>query len=57
MLPTGTPGAVHLCLPFDTQKDAVDEAEIWAEARHKSFPADRSAPDPAAIVELATRAR
>lgn len=50
---TGRPGAVHLALPFDTQKGAVDEAEIWADARHRSFPAERAAPDPAAITEAA----
>ncbi|MGB5067756.1 MAG: thiamine pyrophosphate-binding protein, partial [Albidovulum sp.] len=27
---TGRPGAVHLALPFDTQKAPVDEADIWA---------------------------
>jgi len=42
---TGRPGAVHLALPFDTQKGAVDDAEIWADPRHQSFPAERAAPD------------
>ena len=42
---TGRPGAVHLALPFDTQKAPVDDSEIWAEARHQRFPAERSAPD------------
>ncbi len=46
---TGRPGAVHLALPFDTQKGAVDEAEIWADPRHHIFPAERTAPEPAAI--------
>ncbi len=46
---TGRPGAVHLALPFDTQKGAVDEAEIWADPRHRTFPAGRAAPDPEAI--------
>lgn len=46
---TGTPGATHLALPFDTQKAQVDEAEIWADARHHSYPAERAAPDPDAI--------
>lgn len=36
---TGTPGAVHLALPFDTQKANVDPDEIWAEERHQRFPA------------------
>lgn len=46
---TGRPGATHLALPIDTQKGQVDASEIWADARHKNFPAERAAPDPAAI--------
>lgn len=52
---TGRPGAVHLALPFDTQKGEVDSAEIWADARHTAFPAERAGPDPAAIEEAAER--
>ncbi len=50
---TGTPGATHLALPFDTQKAQVDEAEIWADDRHRSYPAERAAPDPDAVTEAA----
>ena len=50
---TGKPGAVHLALPFDTQKDDVEESEIWADKRHQTFPAERAAPDAAAIAEAA----
>lgn len=50
---TGRPGAVHLALPFDTQKGPVDEAEIWADPRHRTFPAEPAGPDPAAIREAA----
>ncbi|KIC47312.1 acetolactate synthase [Ruegeria sp. ANG-S4] len=46
---TGTPGATHLALPFDTQKGQVDAAEIWADARHRSYPAERAGPDQDAI--------
>ncbi|MDJ0628317.1 MAG: thiamine pyrophosphate-binding protein [Rhodobacter sp.] len=46
---TGRPGSVHLALPFDTQKGVVDEAEIWADPRHRAFPAERAAPDPQAV--------
>ncbi|WP_300067592.1 thiamine pyrophosphate-binding protein [uncultured Ruegeria sp.] len=46
---TGTPGATHLALPFDTQKAQVDEVEIWADARHRSYPAERAGPDPDAV--------
>ena len=50
---TGTPGAVHLALPFDTQKAEVDDAEIWADPRHTTYPAERAAPDMDAIREAA----
>ncbi|MEZ5792123.1 MAG: thiamine pyrophosphate-binding protein [Nitratireductor sp.] len=50
---TGKPGAVHLALPFDTQKSDVDESEIWADPRHQTFPAERTAPDASAIAEAA----
>lgn len=46
---TGTPGATHLALPFDTQKGQVDEAEIWADERHQSYPAERAGPDQDAV--------
>lgn len=46
---TGRPGAVHLAFPFDTQKAPVEPAEIWADERHRSFPAERVGPDPEAI--------
>ncbi|MEM6849254.1 MAG: thiamine pyrophosphate-binding protein, partial [Pseudomonadota bacterium] len=52
---TGRPGAVHLALPFDTQKAPVDGDEIWADAAHQTFPAARAAPDPAAIEDMAGR--
>lgn len=48
---TGTPGAVHLALPFDTQKQPVDESEIWADPRHESFPANQNAANNEAIKE------
>ncbi|MEM9205580.1 MAG: thiamine pyrophosphate-binding protein [Pseudomonadota bacterium] len=50
---TGRPGAVHLALPFDTQKAPVDESEIWADRANRSFPSHRAAPDPKAIAEAA----
>ncbi|MEM6615780.1 MAG: thiamine pyrophosphate-binding protein [Pseudomonadota bacterium] len=52
-LTTGRPGAVHLALPFDTQKAPVDESEIWADRANRSFPSHRAAPDPKAIAEAA----
>lgn len=50
---TGTPGATHLAVPFDTQKAPVDVAEIWADPRHQTFPAERAAPDPKAVAAAA----
>jgi len=50
---TGRPGAAHLALPFDTQQGPVDETELWADERHRVFPAERAAPDPEAIEEAA----
>mgnify|MGYP002624189401 CR=1 FL=1 len=50
---TGLPGVVHLALPFDVQKAVVDAAEVWADPRHRVFPAERAAPDPQAIGDAA----
>ena len=46
---TGRPGAAHLGLPFDVQKAPVDEAELWAQPEHGTYPAWRAGPDPAAV--------
>lgn len=57
---TGRPGAVHLALPFDTQKAAVDADEIWADERHRQYPSQPSSADPAAVraaVEVLVSAR
>ena len=50
---TGRPGAVHLALPFDTQKAPVDAGEIWADPRHTTFPAERTAPEASPIRDAA----
>ncbi|WP_420565800.1 thiamine pyrophosphate-binding protein [Thalassobaculum sp.] len=50
---TGRPGAVHLALPFDTQKGYVDAGELWADPRHQTYPAERAGADPDAIREAA----
>lgn len=52
---TGRPGAAQLAFPFDTQKAPVDGAEIWADARHRTYPAEPAGPDPDAIAEAAKR--
>ncbi len=49
---TGRPGAAHLGLPFDVQKEAVPETEIWAQPEFGSYPALPTAPDPVAADAL-----
>src|SRR5579872_4818161 len=43
------PGAAHLGLPFDVQKDPVDESDVWADESLGTYPSRRAGPDPAAI--------
>jgi len=50
---TGRPGAVHLALPFDTQKAEVPGEEVWAESAHASYPSGRAGPEPKGISEAA----
>lgn len=50
---TGRPGAVHLALPFDTQKGPVEDSEIWADPGHRTYPSEPSGPDMAAVREAA----
>lgn len=52
---TGRPGAAHLALPYDVQKQTLDAAELWAQPGHDRFPAQRSVPDPAAVDEAVAR--
>ncbi|KPF88572.1 acetolactate synthase [Novosphingobium sp. AAP83] len=42
---TGRPGAAHIGLPYDLQKQLVDEGTVWAQAEHTRFPAFRTGPD------------
>jgi acetolactate synthase I/II/III large subunit len=51
---TGRPGAVHLGLPFDVQKQTVAASEIWAEPELARYPSRRTCAD-AASVEAAAR--
>jgi acetolactate synthase I/II/III large subunit len=50
---TGRPGAAHIGLPFDVQREPVDEADVYADAAFGRYPALRTAPDPAAIAKAA----
>ena len=54
---TGRPGAVHLALPFDTQKNEVDATEVWADPKHRKFPSEPTAPRSSDIVEAAAALR
>ncbi len=47
------PGAAHLGLPFDVQKQSVVSSEVWADASLGSFPSRRYAADSAAVREAA----
>ena len=42
---TGRPGAAHLALPFDVQKEPLPAAEVWADPSLGAYPARRVAPD------------
>jgi len=42
---TGRPGAAHICLPYDLQKQDIDAGEVWAQEGHDRFPALRARPD------------
>jgi acetolactate synthase-1/2/3 large subunit len=50
---TGRPGAAHLGLPFDVQRESVDESEIWGEPELGRFPARPTGPEEDAVAEAA----
>lgn len=50
---TGRPGATHIGLPYDLQKQSLDADDVWANTAHGIFPAFRTAPDPAATMACA----
>jgi acetolactate synthase I/II/III large subunit len=52
---TGRPGAAHIALPYDLQKQPLDAADVWAQPGHDVFPALRSAPDPHDIERAARK--
>lgn len=52
---TGRPGAAHLCLPFDVLKQPLPSTELWAQAGHDTWPAQRSGPDPQDVERAAER--
>jgi len=50
---TGRPGAAHIGLPYDVQKQIVDEADVWGDARLNRIPSHRACAEPAAIAQAA----
>lgn len=50
---TGRPGATHIGLPYDVQKQIIEAPDIWADPRHGCFPAYRTGPDPDLIAAAA----
>ena len=51
---TGRPGAAHIGLPLDVQRDvAVDAEDLWADLASGAFTNYRAAPDPQAIGKAA----
>ncbi|WP_349369081.1 thiamine pyrophosphate-binding protein [Salinarimonas sp.] len=50
---TGRSGAVHLGLPFDVQKNPVDESEIWGDPLLGGFPSERRRPPPEPLAAAA----
>ncbi|MEC8371607.1 MAG: thiamine pyrophosphate-binding protein [Pseudomonadota bacterium] len=57
---TGRPGSAHIGLPFDVQRQPVDEADIWAEPEYGRYPARRTGPEPDAVkaaAELIAKAK
>jgi acetolactate synthase-1/2/3 large subunit len=49
----GRPGAVHVGLPYDVQRQTLDDADVWADPALGAYPARRSSADPAAIADAA----
>src|SRR5207248_3887162 len=50
---SGRPGAAHIGLPFDVQRGAVDEADLWGDPRLGEFPSRRFGPDQGAVEDAA----
>lgn len=50
---TGRPGAAHIGLPYDLQKQQLDAAQLWGQAELGTFPARRAGPDPDAVTAAA----
>ena len=44
---------MHIGLPYDVQRQPVDDAELWADASLGEYPARRSVADAQAVAEAA----
>jgi acetolactate synthase-1/2/3 large subunit len=51
------PGAAHIGLPFDVQRDPVDEADVWADPALGRYPSRRAGPDPDQVAAAAALLR
>jgi acetolactate synthase-1/2/3 large subunit len=51
----GRSGAVHVGLPYDVQRQPLDDMDVWADATLGAYPARRSGPDAAGIEDAARR--
>lgn len=54
---TGKPGTAHIGLPYDIQKQTLQQPDIWAQPEHGSAPAWRGAPDMTQVTRLAEALR
>ena len=52
-LTTGRPGAVHIGLPYDVQRQMVDAEDIRGDATLNAYPARRAGADATAVAEAA----
>ncbi len=52
---TCRPGSAHLGLPFDVQKQPIDEAMLHADPRHQTYPAERVGPEPGLVERFVER--
>ncbi len=46
---SGRPGAVHIGLPYDVQKQAVDDSDLWGDAALNRYPSRRDCADREAV--------
>src|SRR5699024_11749996 len=40
---SGSPGASHICLPYDVLRTSLHATDIWAQPEHSRYPAMRAA--------------